>query len=141
MTYHFYLNQILQSRIGLGIGGYGPGISSSHPFPNATFQGTLAGMPSSSTQFPPLPQVKNAKIFENSTFQILLFVKNTDVYVLMFMYMLQTVLDHEFQSFYGMGYDSNTTLDNMGPNGIIGRIFLKFLLFLHTINSSVCFSF
>ncbi|XP_061339067.1 transcription factor bHLH74-like [Gastrolobium bilobum] len=75
---------ILQSRIGHGIGGYGPNISSSHPFNNGSFQGTMAGMPSTSTQFPPLPQ---------------------------------TVLDHEFQSFYGMGYDSNTALDNLGPNG------------------------
>ncbi|XP_019458205.1 PREDICTED: transcription factor bHLH74-like isoform X2 [Lupinus angustifolius] len=75
---------ILQSRIGHGIGGYGPGISSSHPFPNESFQGTMTGMPSTSTQFPPLPQ---------------------------------TVLDHEFQSFYGMGYDSSTALENLGPNG------------------------
>ncbi|KAE9599968.1 hypothetical protein Lal_00046314 [Lupinus albus] len=75
---------ILQSRIGHGIGGYGPGISSSHPFPNESFQGTMTGMPSTSTQFPPLPQ---------------------------------SVLDHEFQSFYGMGYDSGTALENSGPNG------------------------
>ncbi|XP_019429849.1 PREDICTED: transcription factor bHLH74-like isoform X1 [Lupinus angustifolius] len=75
---------ILQSRIGHGISGYGPGISSSHPFPNTTFQGTMPGMPSTSTQFPPLPQ---------------------------------TVLDHEFLSFYGMGYDSSTALENLGPNG------------------------
>ncbi|KAI4337088.1 hypothetical protein L6164_015542 [Bauhinia variegata] len=29
----------------------------------------------------------------------------------------QIVLDHEFQSFYGMGYDSSTAVDNLGPNG------------------------
>ncbi|CAL5206131.1 unnamed protein product [Lathyrus oleraceus] len=75
---------ILQSRLGLGIGGFVPGISSSHPFPNSSFQGNMVGLPSSSTQFPPLPQ---------------------------------NVLDHDFQSFYGMGYDSNTALDNLGPNG------------------------
>ncbi|KAK2452667.1 transcription factor bHLH49 [Trifolium repens] len=73
---------ILQSRIGLG--GFVPGMSSSHPFPNASFQGNMAGMPSSSTQFPPLPQ---------------------------------NALDHDFQNFYGMGYDSNSALDNLGPNG------------------------
>ncbi|KAL2583685.1 hypothetical protein AAZX31_14G089700 [Glycine max] len=75
---------ILQSRIGHGIGAYGPGINSSHTFPNGSFHGTLAGMPSTSSQFPPLPQ---------------------------------NVLDHEFQSFYGIGYDSNTALDNLEPNG------------------------
>lgn len=75
---------ILQSRIGHGIGAYGPGINSSHTFPNGSFHGTLAGMPSTSSQFPPLPQ---------------------------------NVLDHEFQSFYGIGYDSNAALDNLGPNG------------------------
>ncbi|KAL9330677.1 hypothetical protein ACSQ67_000287 [Phaseolus vulgaris] len=75
---------ILQSRIGHGIGAYGPGINSSHTFPSGNFHGTLAGMPSTSSQFPPLPQ---------------------------------NVLDHEFQSFYGIGYDSNTALDNLGPNG------------------------
>ncbi|CAL0332737.1 unnamed protein product [Lupinus luteus] len=47
---------ILQSHIGHGIGGYRPGISSSHPFPNASFLGTKSGMPSTSTQFLPLPQ-------------------------------------------------------------------------------------
>ncbi|KAE9586218.1 putative transcription factor bHLH family [Lupinus albus] len=75
---------ILRSRIGHGIGGYGPGLSSFHPFPNATFQGTMSSMPSTSTQFPPLPA---------------------------------TVLDHEFQSFYGMRYDSSTVLGNLEPNG------------------------
>ncbi|KEH39988.1 transcription factor bHLH74 isoform X2 [Medicago truncatula] len=72
------------SRLGLGIGGFVPGMSSSHPFPNASFQGNMAGMPSSSTQFPPLPQ---------------------------------NALDHDFQNFYGMGYDPNTALDNLGSNG------------------------
>ncbi|XP_027332608.1 transcription factor bHLH74-like isoform X2 [Abrus precatorius] len=83
---NFDVERILSkdSRIGHGIGGYGSGISSSHPFPNGSFQGTLAGMPSTSTQYPPLPQ---------------------------------TVLDHEFQSFFGMGFDSSTSLDNLGPNG------------------------
>ncbi|XP_004498947.1 uncharacterized protein [Cicer arietinum] len=83
---NFDVERILSkdSRMGLGIGGFMPGISSSHPFPNASFQGNMAGMPSSSTQFPSLPQ---------------------------------NVLDHDFQSFYGMGYDSNTALDNLGPNG------------------------
>jgi hypothetical protein len=32
------------------------------------------------------------------------------------MYM-QNALDHDFQNFYGMGYDPNTALDNLGPNG------------------------
>ncbi|XP_019436983.1 PREDICTED: transcription factor bHLH74-like isoform X3 [Lupinus angustifolius] len=74
---------ILQSRIGgHGIGGYGPSLSSSHPFPNASFHGTMNGMPSTSTQFHPLPQ---------------------------------SLSDHEFQSFYGMRYDSSTTHDNLGP--------------------------
>ncbi|MCI34904.1 transcription factor, partial [Trifolium medium] len=68
----------------LGIGGFVPGMSSSHPFPSASFQGNMSGLPSSSTQFPPLPQ---------------------------------NALDHDFQNFYGMGYDSNTALDNLGPNG------------------------
>ncbi|GAU26924.1 hypothetical protein TSUD_05940 [Trifolium subterraneum] len=54
---------ILQSRIGLGIGGFVPGMSSSHPFPSASFQGNMSGLPSSSTQFPPLPQVERVKIF------------------------------------------------------------------------------
>ncbi|KAK7383263.1 hypothetical protein VNO78_28937 [Psophocarpus tetragonolobus] len=75
---------ILQSRLGHGIGAYGPGINSSHTFPNGNFHGILAGMPNTSSQFPHLPQ---------------------------------NVLDHEFQSFYGIGYDSNTALDNLGPNG------------------------
>ncbi|CAL0323718.1 unnamed protein product [Lupinus luteus] len=48
---------ILQSRIGgHGIGGYGPSISSSHSFPNASVHGTMSGMPSTSTQFHPLSQ-------------------------------------------------------------------------------------
>ncbi|MED6217064.1 hypothetical protein PIB30_014268 [Stylosanthes scabra] len=76
--------EILQSRLGHGIAGYGVGISSSHPFSNGSFQGNMAGMPSSSTQFHPMPQA---------------------------------VLDHEFQNLYGMGYDPNTALDNLGPNG------------------------
>ncbi|KAE9588486.1 hypothetical protein Lal_00003000 [Lupinus albus] len=68
---------ILRSRIGEhGIGGYRLSISSSHPFPNASFHGTMTGMPSTSTQFDLLPQ---------------------------------TLSDHDFQSFYGMGYDSSTT--------------------------------
>ncbi|XP_057721436.1 transcription factor bHLH74-like isoform X1 [Arachis stenosperma] len=75
--------EILQSRLGHGIVGYGVGMSSPHPFSNGSFQGNMAGMPSTSTQFPPLPQ---------------------------------GVLDHEFQSLYGMGYDPNTALDNLGPN-------------------------
>ncbi|XP_028806918.1 transcription factor bHLH74 isoform X2 [Neltuma alba] len=29
----------------------------------------------------------------------------------------QSVLEHEFQNLYGMGYDSNTPLDNAGPSG------------------------
>ena len=37
---------------------------------------------------------------------------HTDIYM-----HLQSALDHDFQSFYGMGYDSNTALDNLGPNG------------------------
>jgi len=34
---------------------------------------------------------------------------------------MQNVLDHEFQSFYGIGYDSNTALDNLEPNGNNGQ--------------------
>ncbi|XP_061372036.1 transcription factor bHLH74-like isoform X2 [Gastrolobium bilobum] len=45
------VKDILQPRIG-----HGPiGISCSHSFPSRNFLGTLAGMPSTSTQFPPLP--------------------------------------------------------------------------------------
>nr|KYP72494.1 Transcription factor bHLH74 [Cajanus cajan] len=97
---------ILQSRIGHGIGAYGPGINSSHTFPNGSFHGTLAGMPSTSSQFPPLPQ---------------------------------NVLDHEFQSFYGIGYDSNAALDNLGPNGNNGQspISTLVVLFTHSPISSV----
>ena len=36
---------------------------------------------------------------------------------------MQNVLDHEFQSFYGIGYDSNTALDNLEPNGNNGQNF------------------
>jgi hypothetical protein len=50
-------------------------MSSSHPFPNASFQGNMAGMPSSSTQFPPLPQVERVKIFWTLYPLALLFVK------------------------------------------------------------------
>ncbi|KAF7817415.1 Transcription factor bHLH74 [Senna tora] len=31
----------------------------------------------------------------------------------------QIVMDHELQSLYGMGYDSSTALQNMGPNAIV----------------------
>ncbi|XP_027356363.1 transcription factor bHLH74-like isoform X2 [Abrus precatorius] len=45
------------SHIGhVPIGGYGPAISCTHPFPSGSFQGTLYSRPSTSTQFPPLPQ-------------------------------------------------------------------------------------
>ncbi|KAJ1430359.1 Myc-type, basic helix-loop-helix [Sesbania bispinosa] len=66
------------------VSGYGPGINYSHPFPSRSFQGTLAAMPSTSTQYPPLSQ---------------------------------PVLNHEFQSLYGMTYDSSSTLDNLGSDG------------------------
>jgi len=63
----FLFIQILQSRIGHGISAYGPGINSSHTFPSGNFHGTLAGMPSTSSQFPPLPQVKRLNISEHVT--------------------------------------------------------------------------
>ena len=49
---------------------------------------------------------------------------------------MQNVLDHEFQSFYGIGYDSNTALDNLGPNGNSRQnLSLILVLFAQSISS------
>nr|KYP70374.1 Transcription factor bHLH74 [Cajanus cajan] len=56
---NFNVEQICSkdSNIGLGpIGGYGSGISCTHPFPSRSLQG---GMPNPSTQFPLMPPVKS----------------------------------------------------------------------------------
>lgn len=56
----------------------------------------------------------------------IMFMKYWDIYVYM-----QNVLEHEFQGFYGMGYDSNTALENLGPNGNNRQNLLKFFIVLH----------
>ncbi|XVE55711.1 hypothetical protein DITRI_Ditri03aG0180100 [Diplodiscus trichospermus] len=48
---------ILHSRGGsAAVFGFGPGINFSHPFSPGIFPGTISGIPSTNTQFPPLPQ-------------------------------------------------------------------------------------
>ncbi|KAG4930991.1 hypothetical protein JHK84_047979 [Glycine max] len=55
---NFDVDMIISKDVseGHGTGAYGPSINSSHTFPNRSFHGTLAGMPSASSQFPPWPQ-------------------------------------------------------------------------------------
>ncbi|KAA0064471.1 transcription factor bHLH74-like [Cucumis melo var. makuwa] len=67
--------------------GFDPGLSAVSPVPPHRmfqFQGTMSNMPTTSTQFPPLPQ---------------------------------TMLESDLQSLLQMGFDSGSTIDNLGPNG------------------------
>ncbi|GAB4839267.1 hypothetical protein Ancab_028793 [Ancistrocladus abbreviatus] len=69
---------------GTSILGFNPGMTSSHPYSQGFHQGTLSGIPTTTSQYCPLSQ---------------------------------TVWDSDLQSLLHMGFDPNSTVGNLGPNG------------------------
>jgi hypothetical protein len=54
---------IIHSRGATGaILGFGPGMSSTHPYPHGIYQGTLPSIPSTTPKFPSLPQVSQVSL-------------------------------------------------------------------------------
>ncbi|XAR62002.1 hypothetical protein NMG60_11016571 [Bertholletia excelsa] len=76
--------EILHSRgAGMPIPGFGPGMSSSHPYAPVIPQGALPGIAGAASFHP----------------------------------MSQNLWDNELQSLLQMGFDSNSAISNLGPNG------------------------